>query len=112
MKKQTRKIGRSTTTDDQGGRFIRSRSPARHSSSGLIFSDDKVKGMMDVHGGIRFHKIFEWMLPMFEGMSFYEFFWQGCATSCCTASKTKGGRHCTIILPMGRLFLLTTSHAF
>jgi hypothetical protein len=36
-------------------------------------SDDKVKGMMDAHGDIRFHKIFEWMLPTFEGVSFYEF---------------------------------------
>ena len=37
-------------------------------------SDDEVKGMMmDAHGDIRYHKIFEWMLPMFEGVSFYEF---------------------------------------
>jgi hypothetical protein len=36
-------------------------------------SDDKVKGMMDAHGDIRFHKLFEWMLPTFEGVSFYEF---------------------------------------
>ena len=28
---------------------------------------------MDEHGNIRFHKIFEWMLPPFEGVSFYEF---------------------------------------
>jgi hypothetical protein len=35
-------------------------------------SDDKVKGMMDAHGDIRFHKIFEWMLSTFEGVSFYE----------------------------------------
>jgi hypothetical protein len=37
MKKQKRKIGRSTKTDDQGGIFIRSRSPACQSSSGLIY---------------------------------------------------------------------------
>ena len=36
-------------------------------------SDDKVKGMMDEHDDIHFHKIFEWMLPMFEVVSFYEF---------------------------------------
>jgi hypothetical protein len=29
--------------------------------------------MMDAHGDIHFHKIFEWMLPTFEGVSFYEF---------------------------------------
>jgi hypothetical protein len=29
--------------------------------------------MMDEHGNIRFHKIFEWMLPTFEGVSCYEF---------------------------------------
>ena len=28
--------------------------------------------MMDAHGNIRFHKIFEWMLSTFEGVSFYE----------------------------------------
>ena len=36
-------------------------------------SDNEVKGMMDEHDDIRFHKIFEWMLPTFEGVSFYEF---------------------------------------
>ena len=29
--------------------------------------------MMDEHGDIGFNKIFEWMLPTFEGVSFYEF---------------------------------------
>ncbi len=29
--------------------------------------------MMDENGNIRFHKIFEWMLPPFKGVSFYEF---------------------------------------
>ncbi len=29
--------------------------------------------MMDAHGDIRFHKIFEWMLLTFEGVPFYEF---------------------------------------
>jgi hypothetical protein len=29
--------------------------------------------MMDAHGDIRFQKTFEWMLPTFEGVSFYEF---------------------------------------
>ena len=29
--------------------------------------------MMDEYGDIRFHKIFEWMLPTLEGVSFYEF---------------------------------------
>jgi hypothetical protein len=28
---------------------------------------------MDAHGDIGFHKLFEWMLPTFEGVSFYEF---------------------------------------
>jgi hypothetical protein len=45
--------------------------PAEFFCSSL--SDDEVKGMMDAHGDIRFHKIFEWMLPTFEGVSFYEF---------------------------------------
>ena len=54
----------------------------------------------------------EWMLPMFDGKSFYKFLSARMRNFCCTASKTKGGRHCTIVLPMGRLFLLTMSHAF
>ncbi len=29
--------------------------------------------MMDEHGNICFHKIFEWMLPTFKGVSFYDF---------------------------------------
>jgi len=29
--------------------------------------------MIDVHGNIRFSKIFEWMLPTFDGVSFYDF---------------------------------------
>jgi hypothetical protein len=28
--------------------------------------------MIDKHGNIRFHKIFEWMLPTFGGESYYE----------------------------------------
>jgi hypothetical protein len=36
-------------------------------------TDEELKGMVDVHGDIRFSKIFEWMLPSFDGLSFYEF---------------------------------------
>jgi hypothetical protein len=36
-------------------------------------SDEELKGMVDVHGNVRFSKIFEWMLLTFEGESFYEF---------------------------------------
>jgi hypothetical protein len=36
-------------------------------------SDEEVKGMMNEHGDVRFHKIFEGMLPTFVGVSFYEF---------------------------------------
>jgi hypothetical protein len=35
-------------------------------------SDIEMKEMIDEHGNIRFHKIFEWMLPTFYGESFYE----------------------------------------
>ncbi len=31
-----------------------------------------MKEMIDKHGDVRFHKIFEWMLPTFYGESFYE----------------------------------------
>jgi hypothetical protein len=30
-------------------------------------SDKEMKGIIDKHGNIRFHKIFEWVLPMFDG---------------------------------------------
>jgi len=34
---------------------------------------EELKGMFDVHGNIRFFEIFEWMLPTFGSVSFYEF---------------------------------------
>jgi hypothetical protein len=36
-------------------------------------SDKELKGMIDAHGNIRFSKIFEWMLPMFDGDFCYDF---------------------------------------
>jgi hypothetical protein len=45
--------------------------PAEFFSPNL--SDEELKGMVDVHGNIRFSKIIEWMLPLFDGVSFYEF---------------------------------------
>jgi hypothetical protein len=35
-------------------------------------SDEEMKGMIDEHGNVCFHKNFEWMLPTFDGESFYE----------------------------------------
>ncbi len=35
-------------------------------------SDIEMKEMIDKHGDVRFHKIFEWMLPTFYSKSFYE----------------------------------------
>jgi hypothetical protein len=58
-----------------------------------------MKGMIDKHGDIRFHKIFKWMLPTFDGESFFVC-WQGCATTWRPASNQKGGRNITIVLPM------------
>jgi hypothetical protein len=37
-----------------------------------IITDIEMKEMINEHGNVRFHKIFEWMLPMFDGKSFYE----------------------------------------
>ena len=36
-------------------------------------SDEELKGFIDEHGNIRFFHIYEWMLPSFDGDSFYEF---------------------------------------
>jgi len=36
-------------------------------------SEEELKGFTDEHGDIRFYHIFEWMLPLFDGDSFYEF---------------------------------------
>jgi hypothetical protein len=43
---------------------------------------------------------------------FMNFCQQGCTTLDCTASKTKGGCQSTIVLPMVRSSLLTTSRNF
>ncbi len=76
--------------------------------------DIEMKDMIKEHGNVHFHKIFEWMLPMFDGKSFYECCQHGCATTCCccTASNQKGGCHVTIVLPMGRSSLLMTLLTF
>ena len=65
-KKQKPKIGQCTKTDDQGGQPI----PFFFCPN---LTDEELKGMVDEHGNIRFSKIYEWMLPTFEGVSFYEF---------------------------------------
>ena len=36
-------------------------------------SDEELKDFIDEHGDIRFCHIYEWMLPSFDGDSFYEF---------------------------------------
>jgi len=36
-------------------------------------SEEELKGFTDEHGDIRFYRIYEWMLPSFDGDSFYEF---------------------------------------
>jgi hypothetical protein len=46
--------------------------------------------MVDVHGNIRFSKIFEWMLPMFDGESFYEFLSARMCNFMLHSIKTKG----------------------
>ena len=40
---------------------------------GPNLTGEELKGMFDVHGNIRFFKIFKWMLPTFGSVSFYEF---------------------------------------
>ncbi len=39
----------------------------------LKVSEVELKGFTDKHGDIRFCRIYEWMLPSFDGDSFYEF---------------------------------------
>ena len=76
-------------------------------------SDNKLKTMFDEHGGIRFSIFFlSGCYQRLMACLFMNFCWQGFATFCCSASKLKGGHHCTIVLPTGKLFLLTMSHAF
>jgi len=36
-------------------------------------SEEELKGFTDEHGDIRFCRIYEWMLPSFDGVSFYKF---------------------------------------
>jgi hypothetical protein len=59
--------------------------------------DNELKGMYDTHSNIHFHKLFEWMLSLFDGKSFFNVCQQGCTTTCCTASKPMGGHQSTII---------------
>jgi hypothetical protein len=70
-KKQTQQIGRSTKTDT--GRVIH---PIPFTGTSEFFhpniSDIEMKEMIDEHGNVCFHKIFEWMQPTFDGESFYE----------------------------------------
>jgi hypothetical protein len=53
-------------------------------------SDEELKGMVDVHGNVRFSKIFEWMLPTFDGESFYEFLSVKMRNFMLHSIKTKG----------------------
>ncbi len=53
-------------------------------------SDKELKGMVDVHSNVRFSKIFEWMLPMLDGESFYEFLSTRMHNFMLHSIKTKG----------------------
>ena len=75
-------------------------------------SEDKLKTMFDKHGNIRFSKIFEWMLPTFDDVSFYEFLLARMCNCMLHSIQTKGWCHCTIVLLTAKLFLLTTLCAF
>jgi hypothetical protein len=46
--------------------------------------------MVDVHVDVRFSKIFEWMLPTFDGDSFYEFLSAKMRNFMLHSIKTKG----------------------
>jgi hypothetical protein len=72
MKEPTQQIGRSTK-NGQPGRVIH---PIPFTGTSEFFcpniSEIEMKEMIDEHGDVRFHKIFEWMLLTFDGESFYE----------------------------------------
>jgi hypothetical protein len=71
-KEPTQQIGRSTK-NGQPGRVIH---PIPFTGTSEFFcpniSEIEMKEMIDEHGDVRFHKIFEWMLLTFDGESFYE----------------------------------------
>ena len=54
-------------------------------------SDEKLKGIIDAHGDIRFSKVFEWTLPKFDGETFYEFLSARMRNFIVYAIKTKIG---------------------
>jgi hypothetical protein len=53
-------------------------------------SDEELKGFIDAHGDIRFSRIYEWMLPSFDGDSFYEFLAARMRNYMLHVIKTKG----------------------
>jgi hypothetical protein len=53
-------------------------------------SDIEMKEMIKEHGNVRFHKIFEWMLPTFNGKSFYECLSAGMRNYMVHSIKSKG----------------------
>ncbi len=53
-------------------------------------SDKELKGFIDAHGDIRFSRIYEWMLPLFDGDSFYEFLAARMRNYMLHVIKTKG----------------------
>ncbi|KAL3774010.1 hypothetical protein ACHAW5_004860 [Stephanodiscus triporus] len=55
-----------------------------------ISDKGELKGMMDAHGGIRFSKVVEWMLPKFDGETAYEFLSARMRNFMVHAMKTKG----------------------
>jgi len=61
-------------TDGQPGREIH---PIPFGGTADTFcpkvSEEELKGFTDEHGDIRFYRIYKWMLPSFDGDSFYEF---------------------------------------
>jgi hypothetical protein len=57
-------------------------------------SDIEMKEMIDKHGNVRFHKIFEWMLPTFDDKSFYECLSARMRNYMAHSIKSKGWMRC------------------
>jgi hypothetical protein len=54
-------------------------------------SDKELKGFIDKHGNIRISRIYKWMLPLFDGDSFYEFLAARMRNWMLHVIKAKGG---------------------
>jgi hypothetical protein len=71
--KKTKEKNWTKHTDGRPGREI---NPIPFEGDETFFpkvSDEELKGFIDEHGDIRFSRIYYWMLPSFNGDSFYQF---------------------------------------